>query len=277
VAAWLWLPGLGRRAALITTIVVTAQGGLALSIAAALEGRPWLDYRQWELAAPSDPRSFIWDHSFGPLAPRDGTPLLGVRIAEPHYWRTAVLDEFDGYVWRLSRRDVGQPELELPTAVDGAGEAREPTPLNPDWLVRAELTLQELRSALAIAPGALISTDGIEVDPTPNGTALVEGAPLGEGDHYTVLSYAPSPSAAEMRLAPDAYAPPLAATPRSSFPGSPTAGQRPTTSGRSSYRCARARAAAGSESLGGSPAPPTATSSSSLGGRRLGQPRPMTR
>jgi protein-glutamine gamma-glutamyltransferase len=209
VAAWLWLPGLGRRAALITTIVVTALGGLAISIAAALEGRPWLDYRQWELAAPTDPRSFIWDHSFGPLAPRDGTPLLSVRSAEPHYWRTAVLDEFDGYVWRLSRRDVGQPELELPPAVDGATAAPEPTRLNSDWLVRAEVRLQELRSELAIAPGALISTDGIKFDLTPNGSALVEDAPLGEGDHYTVLSYAPSPSAAEMRLAPDAYAPAL--------------------------------------------------------------------
>jgi transglutaminase-like putative cysteine protease len=210
VVAWLWLPGLGRRAALITTAVVAALGAFALLIAASLEARPWVDYRQWELAAPSEPRSFTWDHSFGPLGPRHGTPLLSVRSAELHYWRAAVLDQFDGYVWRRSRTDVGQPELELPTVVDRASVAREPKRLNPDWLVRSELTLEELRTDLAIAPGALISSDGIELDRNPNGTALVEGSPLGEGDHYTVLSYAPNPSAAEMRHSPDAYAPALA-------------------------------------------------------------------
>ena len=54
------------------------------------------------------------------------------------------------------------------------------------------------------------STDGIEIDPTPNGTAFVEDGALGEGDVYTAVSYAPNPTAAEMRRAPDAYAPALA-------------------------------------------------------------------
>ena len=58
VAAWLWLPGLSGRGALITTIVVAGLGLLALPIAAALEARPWVDYRDWKLAAPSDARSF---------------------------------------------------------------------------------------------------------------------------------------------------------------------------------------------------------------------------
>jgi Transglutaminase-like superfamily/TgpA N-terminal domain len=204
MVAWLWLPDLGRRAAVITTTLVAALGALALSIAAALDGRPWLDYRQWELAAPSDPRSFIWDHSYGPLTPRDGTPLISVRSAELHYWRASVLDDFDGYAWRRSRTDVGQPALELPAAVDRASVARGPQRPNPDWLVRAELTLRELRSDLAIAPGTLISADGIELDPTPNGTTLVEDAPLGEGDNYTVVAYAPNPSGNQMRRAPDA-------------------------------------------------------------------------
>jgi protein-glutamine gamma-glutamyltransferase len=207
--AWLWLPGLDRKAAVITTTVVAALGVLALPIAGALQAPPWLDYRDWELAARHGPRSFTWDHSYGPLAPRDGTPLLGVRSADRHYWRAAVLDQFDGYVWRRSRTEVGQRALELPTTVDRGSTVGAPKRLDQDWLVRTEFTLRELRSDVAIAPGALISAEGIELDPTPNGTALVDDT-LGEDDRYTALSYAPSPSAAELRGAPDAYAPALA-------------------------------------------------------------------
>jgi transglutaminase-like putative cysteine protease len=210
VVAWLWLPGLGRRAALITTAVVAVLGAFALLIAASLEARPWLDYRGWELAAPTDPRSYLWDHAYAPLAPRDGTPLISARSAEPRYWRAAVLDDFDGYAWSRSRTDVGQPALELPTVVDRSSTVGAPPRLNPDWLVRSQFTLLGLRSDLAIAPGTLISADGVGLDPTPNGTVLVDDAPLGEGDVYTALSYAPNPSAAEMRRAPDAYAAALA-------------------------------------------------------------------
>lgn len=210
VAAWLWLPGLSGRGALITTIVVAGLGLLALPIAAALEARPWVDYRDWKLAAPSDARSFSWNHSYAPLGPRDGTPLISVRSRERHYWRAAVLDSFDGYFWERSRTDVGQRPLELPTVVDRRSAAGAPEQLNSDWLVRTEFTLRELQSEVAIAPGALRSTDGIEIDPTPNGTAFVEDGVLGEGDVYTAVSYAPNPTAAEMRRAPDAYSPALA-------------------------------------------------------------------
>jgi transglutaminase-like putative cysteine protease len=210
VAAWLWLPGLGRRAAVITATVVVALGAVALPIAAALEARPWVDYRDWELAAASEPSSFYWDHSYAPLRPRDGTPLLGVRSAERHYWRAAVLDSFNGYSWERSRTDVGQPALELPTAVDRGSPAGAPKRLDPDWLVRTEFTLRGLQSDLAVAPGALISAEGIDLDRTPNGTVLVDDAPLGEGDVYTAFSYAPNPSADEMRRAPEVYAHALA-------------------------------------------------------------------
>jgi protein-glutamine gamma-glutamyltransferase len=208
-AAWLWLPGLDRRTTVITSAAVAALGALVLPLAGALQAPPWIDYRDWELAARHDPRSFTWDHSFGPLASRHGTPLLEVRSADRRYWRAAVLDQFDGYVWRHSRRDVGQRELELPTEVDRGSTVGVPRRLDPDWLVRTEFTLRELRSDFAIAPGALIAAEGTELERTPNGTILVEDT-LGEGDRYTALSYAPSPSADELRGAPDAYAPALA-------------------------------------------------------------------
>jgi hypothetical protein len=60
VAAWLWLPGLRGRTAIAAAVVVAALGALSLPLAAALEGRPWLDYRDWKLAAREDVDSFQW-------------------------------------------------------------------------------------------------------------------------------------------------------------------------------------------------------------------------
>src|SRR5207253_4637679 len=48
VAAWLWLPELGRRDALAGGALVLAAGVVALPAAAQLDGhQPWLDYRNW--------------------------------------------------------------------------------------------------------------------------------------------------------------------------------------------------------------------------------------
>ena len=114
-----------------------------------------------------------------------------MRSQERHYWRAAVLDRFDGYVWERSRTDVGQRPLELPTVVDRRSAAGAPEQLNPDWLVRTEFTLRELQSEVAIAPGALDPPTASRSTPTPNGTAFVEDGALGEGDVYTAVSYAP--------------------------------------------------------------------------------------
>jgi protein-glutamine gamma-glutamyltransferase len=207
VAAWLWLPGLRGRTAIAAAVVVAALGALSLPLAAALEGRPWLDYRDWKLAAREDLDSFQWDHFYGPLAPREGTPLLEVRSDAPRYWRAAVLDSFDGYRWeRSSESDL--PPLETPTQVE-AGSPTGAGYLNREWVVRTEFRLYQLSSEFAIAPGAPLEADGVELDPTPTGSVLAEDD-LGEGDTYTILSYAPDPSAEQMRRAPARYSPALA-------------------------------------------------------------------
>jgi transglutaminase-like putative cysteine protease len=209
VAAWLWLPGLGGRTAIVAAALVAVLGALALPLAAAFEGRPWLDYRDWKLAVVEDPtESYNWDHSYGPLAPRVGTPLLAVRSDAPRYWRAAVLDSFDGYRWERSVDD-DLPLLETPTQVE-AGTPGASGYLNRDWMVRTEFEVRELSSEFAIAPGATLEADGVELDATSSGTIRVEGGALGDGDTYTTLSYAPNPSAEEMRRAPDRYRPALA-------------------------------------------------------------------
>ena len=226
VAAWLWLPDLSRRQALAAGAAIAFLALVSLPVAAALEGSPWIKYRSWELAAQSGERNYSWDHSYGPLSPRDGTALLEVRSDRPHYWRAAVLDDFNGYGWARSRTDVGQSPLELPTRVDGrpagndraGGDRAGEGALNPDWLVRTEVDLRALRSEFAIAPGTLRGADGIALDPTPNGTVFADDVTLGEGDAYTAFSYAPEPGPARMRAAASGYAPALARHTRLTVP-----------------------------------------------------------
>ena len=95
VAAWLWLPGLGRRDALAGGALVLAAGAIGLPLAARLDGgHPWFDWRSWDWAWSriEGGESFSWDQSYGPLDwPRSGKALLEVKSAAPHYWRTAVL------------------------------------------------------------------------------------------------------------------------------------------------------------------------------------------
>jgi len=208
VAAWLWLPGLGGRTAIVAAALVAALGALALPLAAAFEGRPWLDYRDWKLAVEDPVDSYNWNHSYAPLAQREGTPLLEVRSDAPRYWRASVLDSFDGYRWERSVDD-DLPPLETPTQVE-AGTPAASGYLNRDWVVRTEFEVRELSSESVIAPGAALEADGVELDPSSSGTMFAEDGTLGEGDSYTILSYAPDPSAEDMRRAPDRYRPALA-------------------------------------------------------------------
>ncbi len=55
VAAWLWLPGLGRRDALAGGALVLAAGTIGLPLAARLDGgHPWFDWRTWNWAWSKD-------------------------------------------------------------------------------------------------------------------------------------------------------------------------------------------------------------------------------
>ena len=126
VAAWLWLPGLGRRDALAGGALVLAAGTIGLPLAARLDGgHPWFDWRTWNWAwsRVEGGESFTWDQSYGPLDwPRSGKALLEVKSDAPHYWRTAVLNEFDGFRWLQSVESTGGG-FELPRQAARSGVA----------------------------------------------------------------------------------------------------------------------------------------------------------
>ncbi len=207
IAAWLWLPSLSTGAALTGARLLGLAGLAALPLAAILDAdEPWLDYTGWNFSGASATVDFRWDHSYGPLDwPRDGTPLLEIESADPHYWRAVVLDRFDGYRWVRSDTELPQP-LELPSQIPGersggaVSEAR--------WLAKVDVTIAGLAGAFLVSPGSARSVSGIPATTLADGTSLADN-PVAEGDTYSVLGYAPEPTFDTLEDAPQRYPPAL--------------------------------------------------------------------
>lgn len=204
VWAWLWLPGHGLRQGLLGAGLILVAGLLALPVAAALSGgRPWVDYRNWGVSHEVGPtESFTWDQAYGPLTwPRVGRRMLHVQSNAPYYWRAAVLDEFDGTSW-VQSDSSGTGALQLPPRVPGSAGPR----LNPDWIHDLTYTVDRLRSDLVVAAGTPLTPPRLEgLTVMERGLLLPSDQALGEGDSYTVRSYVPDPTLAQMRHAPEQY------------------------------------------------------------------------
>jgi protein-glutamine gamma-glutamyltransferase len=214
VAAWLWLPGLGGRGALAAGALVLAAGAVGLPLAARLDGaHPWLDWRTWDWAWSriDAAESFTWDQSYGPIDwSRSGKAVLGVKSDAPHYWRTAVLNEFDGFRWLQSVESAGGG-FELPRQAAGSGPAPDLSKLDRNWLHRITFTVHSLSSPLVIGAGTVVSIQGLySVTPTSSGLILPVTDPLTDGDSYTVRAYVPDPTAQQMVASPPRYPPALA-------------------------------------------------------------------
>jgi transglutaminase-like putative cysteine protease len=203
VAAWLWLPRVGRRGAPVSIALVVVAGALALPLAARLDGgEAWLDYHDWRWGgAREETETFDWEHSYGPMVwSRTDTPVLDVRSDEPHYWRTMVLDDFDGYGWKAVGSS-GSALLELPVQAQRGEEA-----LNPHWVHQIGFTVRSLVSPFLVGAGTVLDVEGLAgATATANGVLLPDDDPLREGDGYAVSAYVPDPTAERMRQAPARY------------------------------------------------------------------------
>jgi protein-glutamine gamma-glutamyltransferase len=207
VAAWLWLPRLGPREAGLGAAVVATVGLLSLPVAAALDSeRPWWDYRAWNWFGGGKAITFQWNHQYGPLDwPREGTTLLNVKSDRPHYWKAETLDGFDGLYWiRTGVNDQYEPELPVPFCRP-EGRRWDYFECNPRWDEDIRVTVRSLTSDLVVGAGTIYEVDGVNYSTTGDGTARVQGEPLDKGDSYTVHTYAPDPSADQMRGAEPSY------------------------------------------------------------------------
>jgi transglutaminase-like putative cysteine protease len=210
VGAWLWLPRLPGREAMVAGAVVASVGVLSLPIAAALDGdRPWWDYRAWDWFGNGKVITFDWNHSYGPLDwSRAGATVLNVKSDRPHYWKAETLDGFDGLRWvrnpTLDETQYGTQVAFTQSVPSGRWDYHE---YNPDWDERIRFTVRALSSQFVVGAGVVLGVDGVPARPSADGTTrLFAGRRLEEGDTYSVRAYAPNPTKEQMQAAPQGYA-----------------------------------------------------------------------
>jgi transglutaminase-like putative cysteine protease len=199
MAAWLWLPRLKPRDTVAAAIAVVGCGLLALPLAAGFDREaPLIDYRHWNwFERAAEGTAFQWNHSYGPIDwSRSGRTLLAVKSQDPHYWKAETLDRFDGIRWIHSESPVKRG--------DAGGDI--PQPMDTRWVEHVKFTVSGLRTPVVVGVGTTFNVDSGKVTADqPDGTIRVLDSPFERGDTYTVDSYVPDPSAAEMRAAPAGF------------------------------------------------------------------------
>jgi transglutaminase-like putative cysteine protease len=210
VGAWLWLPRLAAREAGIAAAVVAGVGVLSLPVAAALDNdRPWWDYHAWDWFGSGKVVTFDWTHEYGPLDwSRSGATMLNVKSDRPHYWKAETLDGFDGLRWyRTGTLDDYQYGQELAWAGTPANRTTwDYHEYNSDWDERIRVTVRSLSTEFVVGAGVVRDIEGIQATPSADGTTrLAPGQRLEKGDSYTITAYAPNPTKAQMRHAPEGY------------------------------------------------------------------------
>ncbi len=181
-------------------------GVVSLPIAARLDASvgAW-NWENWTLFTHDRAVSFQWDHTYGPLDwPQDGTKLFAARSERPLYWKTSVLDRFNGAGWERAER--------TDSAASAERQARRSTPggelayRNGDWLTQATISVDALSSEFAIGAGTTQVVQGIGgVHKSLDGTLMINGAPLSRDEEYSIVAYSPEPTERRLRAAPDTY------------------------------------------------------------------------
>jgi transglutaminase-like putative cysteine protease len=202
LAALVVLAGLTTRH--VPRVVVPASAALAVvalaaSSTAAVAKPGVVAWQRWDFYnAPIPPVSvqFVWDGRYGGIHfPKKKTTVLEVQAprAASLYWRAAVLDEFGGTDWTVVAPRPGDG-LEPPDAYRRAFQTRQ---------VVTVKALADTRLVGGSAPIAYDAGDAPIVRLAPGFAFLPAG--LTRGFRYTVWSYAPQPTAAQLDRSPANY------------------------------------------------------------------------
>jgi protein-glutamine gamma-glutamyltransferase len=183
-----------------------AIGVAALAVTAAMiaapaldQHSPWLDYNDLTGSlSPGHIETFDWSQRYGPLNwPRSGHEVLDVRAARRDYWKAQDLDLFNGTGWS---EGYVQSSAVLPPSPDASAVAR--------WSQTITVTLRAMRTSDVIAAGSAAPPqhlDSTVVRGFGAGT-WTSSADIQPGDSYTVRTYSPSPTPAELSAASTATA-----------------------------------------------------------------------
>lgn len=193
--AWSWLPSVrGRdaaRAAGWTAVCLLA----ALLLAPALAGAgSWLDLRG-STVEPS--AQFEWDQLYGPLSrTRTTQALLTVSADAPPLLRVTSLDRFDGVGFVRSAAPPQTLSLDLA-----------PARVRRGWLERYQIGVGALSSSLlvggeGVTAGVRFAGRGPQSLTAEGDGTIALASALTPGESYELYSYAPEPTAAQLRSAP---------------------------------------------------------------------------
>jgi transglutaminase-like putative cysteine protease len=197
----------GRRAP--QTLRPAVLAGAALIAAAlvattspAVAKDEFLSWKRWDpYDRPADPVGvrYVWNANYSGIRfPKKATTVLTITGPErPHYWRATTLDVFDRDRW-----------LEQPSTISASFAPFEllSDPLLPPrarererW-IETRVRVEALRDRRLAGPSMPVAYDprGIgRLEYRPGGMALVRGG-FERGDRYTVWSYAPRPTPAQL-------------------------------------------------------------------------------
>lgn len=164
----------------------------ALIVAPALElHKPWLNYQALAgKLAGIHQEAFDWAQGYGPIDwPRTGETVLEIKASRGDYWKAENLDLFGARGWLLG--DV--PGTSDPSAtINPAALAR--------WTQKIQVTVRAMSTSQVIAAGSagppseLSKTYSAGESP---GTWTTDGQ-LAPGDSYTIRTYSPHPSPAQL-------------------------------------------------------------------------------
>jgi len=176
-------------------------GAFALSSSAAVAKSAFLDWQHWDFYnRPQDPVSvrYVWDANYsGVRFPKKTTTVLSIRAPrEPQYWRATVLDRFDGTRWREH------------LWTETASESHALTPVgqrNPDHWTQQDVTVRALSDHHLVGASIPVAYN-VSSPVTENGQGVlrvVDG--LQRDQRYSIWSYSPRPTPAELVRAPGVY------------------------------------------------------------------------
>lgn len=193
LAAFMWGERLRRDGAPAALAVAVVAGVLGAVVAPRLDShRPWIDYRSWTgTVVRTHVDRFNWNQTYGPLRwPRTGHQVLTVAARSGDYWKAEDLDQFDGRAWVLGEPVADPVALPRPSAAALARFTQQ---------VTVSITGMQTPNVIGAGSSSLLSGLGGMTVPGADPGTLVARRELGPGTSYTVSSYSPYPSAAQLR------------------------------------------------------------------------------
>jgi protein-glutamine gamma-glutamyltransferase len=181
--------------------VAVVVGALALSSSAAVAKDAFLGWEHWDFYnRPQQPVSvrYVWDARYsGVRFPKKATTVLSIRgPRQPQYWRATVLDHFDGTRWREHTwRATALESHELRPA--GSNDQQR-------W-VQQDVTVRALDDDHLIGASIPVAynVSAPVVDEGQGVARVLDG--LRRDERYSIWSYSPRPTPAELVRVPGMY------------------------------------------------------------------------